>query len=139
MWTGMRMVRVEKLQATIGVFLGDRDDQSKVGLDQFLLGLLRLCFTARDHVDRAAQPVGRFLELVGHPLDEDADVFQLLVEVLLLLLLELRSAQLDLGIEHAVDRIRLALDTVHGIDGFLDLVDQAALDRFGELDLANPS
>ncbi len=37
--------QVEKLQATVGVFLGDGDDEPQIGLDHFLLGLTRLAFT----------------------------------------------------------------------------------------------
>src|SRR3984957_2275063 len=34
--------QVEELQAAVGIFLGDRYDETKIGLDQFALGLLRV-------------------------------------------------------------------------------------------------
>ena len=34
--------QIEEMHAAIGVFLGDGNDQAKIGLGQFLLGLLRL-------------------------------------------------------------------------------------------------
>ena len=39
--------QVEELQAAVGVLLRDRDDQSQVGLDHFLLGTARLGFADR--------------------------------------------------------------------------------------------
>src|SRR5471030_270088 len=39
--------QIEELQAAVGVFLGDRNDQAQVGLGHFALGLARLHFTSR--------------------------------------------------------------------------------------------
>jgi hypothetical protein len=44
--------QVEKLQAMMGVFLGDGDDQAKVGFGQFFFCLLRLCLTPLDERER---------------------------------------------------------------------------------------
>ena len=43
--------QVEELQAAVGVFLGDRDDEAQVGLDHFLLGLTRLALALLHHLD----------------------------------------------------------------------------------------
>src|SRR5260370_286478 len=47
--------QVEKLQSAVGVLLGDGNNQSKVGLDQFLLGLLGFRFAAVNQRQRALQ------------------------------------------------------------------------------------
>ena len=41
---------VEELQAAIGVFLGDGDDETQIGLDHFLLGLARLALALLHHM-----------------------------------------------------------------------------------------
>ena len=38
--------QVEELKAAVGVFLGDGNDQAKIGLDQFFLGLFGFGFAA---------------------------------------------------------------------------------------------
>src|SRR5437879_9312516 len=45
--------QVEKLQAMMGVFLGDGDDQAKVGFGQFYFCLLRLRLTPLDEREGA--------------------------------------------------------------------------------------
>ena len=47
--------QVEELQAAVGIFLRDGNDQAKVGFDQFFLGLLGFRFAAKDHLKRALQ------------------------------------------------------------------------------------
>jgi hypothetical protein len=47
--------QIEELQAAIGVFLGDRDDEAQVGLDHFLLGDRRLALALLHLVDDAAE------------------------------------------------------------------------------------
>src|SRR5216683_2720434 len=47
--------QVEKLQSAVGIFLGDRNDQSKIGLDQFFFGLLGFRFAAVNERQRALQ------------------------------------------------------------------------------------
>src|SRR5205809_25171 len=41
---------IEELQAAVGVFLGDRDDEPQIGLDHLLLGLARLALALLHHV-----------------------------------------------------------------------------------------
>jgi hypothetical protein len=43
------------LQAAVGVFLGDGNDQAQVGFDQFFFGLFGFGFAAQDHLQRALQ------------------------------------------------------------------------------------
>ena len=61
--------QVEELQAAVGVFLGDRDDQAEVGFDQFLLRLFGLVFAAQDGVERLLQLGRLLLERVGERLE----------------------------------------------------------------------
>src|SRR6478736_3806567 len=58
--------QIEELQATVGVLLGDRDDETEVGLDQLLLRLLGLRLALRDRLERAHQLLGLLLELRRH-------------------------------------------------------------------------
>src|ERR1019366_204473 len=46
---------VEELQATIGVFLGDRDDEAQVRLHHFLLRLARLALALLHYVHDLAE------------------------------------------------------------------------------------
>src|SRR5882724_7840286 len=47
--------QVEELQTAIGIFLGDGNDQSQVGFDQFLFGLFGFRFATVDEGQRALQ------------------------------------------------------------------------------------
>ena len=47
--------QVEELQAAVGIFLGDRNDEAQIGLDHFLLGLARLALALLHHMDDAAE------------------------------------------------------------------------------------
>src|SRR5579871_2780585 len=46
---------VEELQAAVGVFLGDGDDEAQVGFDHFLLGLARLALALLHHLHDLAE------------------------------------------------------------------------------------
>ena len=46
---------VEELQSAIGVFLGDGDDETQIGLDHFLLGLARLALALLHHMHDLAE------------------------------------------------------------------------------------
>ncbi len=54
---------IEELQAAVGVFLGDGDDQTKVGFGQFALGLLGVRFPPKDDGEGALEAGGS--DLVG--------------------------------------------------------------------------
>ena len=79
--------------------------------------------------------VGRLLEAVGHRLDLGAQLLDLALDVLLVLFLQLRLAVLR--VELAVVRLDLALHDADAFDRLFHVVDEAALDRFGELDAAD--
>ena len=64
---------VEELQAAVGVFLGDRDDEAEVGLDHFLLGDARLALGLLDLVDDAAELAERSAGRLGDVGDLGAD------------------------------------------------------------------
>ena len=51
--------QVQELQAAVGVLLGDRDDESEVGFDQFAFGLSRLVLAGDDGLQRAFDLDGR--------------------------------------------------------------------------------
>ena len=62
-------IRSRNCRPRFGVLLRDRDDEAEVGFDQLLLRLLGLRLAALDDLDRAAEALGRLLEVVDHPLD----------------------------------------------------------------------
>ena len=68
--------QVQELQAAIGVFLGDGDDQAQIGLDHFLLGdagfalaLLHRLDVAAEFADRLAGFLRQGLDLLAQRLD----------------------------------------------------------------------
>ena len=68
--------QVEELQAAVGVFLGDGDDEAQVRLHHFLLGLARLALALLHHVNDLAEladletgQAGERLDLVAQLLD----------------------------------------------------------------------
>src|ERR1700736_756146 len=68
--------QIQELQTAISVFLGNRDDQTQVGLDHFLLRAPRLGFADRnlaidflDLIDEYVEQAFQILELVLAPLD----------------------------------------------------------------------
>src|SRR5262249_51818513 len=127
--------QVEELEAAVGVFLGDRDDQAEVGIDELLLGHLGLVLALEDHVERLLQLVGGLLQRVGKRLDLEFQLLDLTLDVLLVFLLD--PSLLVLGVELPLEPVDFALHRFDALDRVLHLVDQAPLDRFGELDLAD--
>src|SRR4051812_19671160 len=127
--------QIEELQAAIRVLLRDRDDEAEVGFNELLLRHLRFVLAVEDDVERLLQLVGRLLQRVGEALDLELQLLDLPLDVLLVVFLELDL--LVLRVEHPLEGVDLALHRLDALDGVLHLVDQAALDRFGELDLAD--
>ncbi len=129
-------MRSRNCRPRFGVLLGDRDDQTQVGLDQLFLRLLGLVFAADDRVERLLE-IGRLLfQRVSERLELDLLILLLAQQRLAVFLTQLVLAVLRA--EHLVDALDLALDRLHLFDRRLHLVDQPALDRLGELDLADP-
>src|SRR5262245_53144942 len=127
--------QVEELQAAVGVLLGDRDDETEVGLDQLLLRLLGLRLAAHDHFERVAEMVDALLQIFGALLDLGLEIIHALGHGLALFLLELRLARLE--VELLLQLVVLALLLRDPLDDVLHFFDEAALDRLGELDLAD--
>ena len=121
---------VEELQAAVGVLLRDGDDEAQVGFDQLALGLLGV-HVALDHFALGALELADGDAGVGFDfLEIDLAVF-LLAAVLLLELLALG------GFVLLVERADLALERAHGVDGLVDLVEQALALHGRVLELAD--
>src|ERR1700733_1191376 len=122
--------QIEELQATVGVLLGNRNDESQVSLDQLALGLLGV-HIALDHLALGALELG----------DGNTGLLLQFLEIGLavLLLPAIFLAQLfALGlIVFLFERLDLTLEHAHGIDGLVDLVEQALAFRVGVLQLTN--
>src|SRR5208337_3389722 len=104
--------------AAVGVLFGDGDDEAQVGFDQFALGLIGV-HVALDHLALGA------LQLTDEDAGVDLDFFQVGLAIFLLaavLLLQLVAAA---GLVLLFERAYLALERAHGVDGFVDLVEQA--------------
>src|ERR1043166_6146630 len=128
--------QIEELEASIRVLLRNRDDETEVGFDQLLLGLLRLVLAAQDRVERLLQLARLLLERVGHGLELEALFFLQTLEVFLLFLAQLRLLP-ALRVENPLVAVDLALDGFHRLDGVFHLVDETPFDGFRELDHAN--
>src|SRR5207248_1278915 len=121
---------IEELETAVGVLLRDGDDEAEVSLDELTLGALGV-HVALDHLALGALEVR----------DGDAGVLLDALEVgaaVLLLALVLLAQFLGLGVlELGLESLDLALEGPHGVDGLVDLVEQALLLRVGVLQLAN--
>src|SRR5687768_14396487 len=127
--------QVEELQAAVGVLLGDRDDEAEVGFDQLLLRLLGLGLAAHDHFQRVAEVIDALLEILGALLDLHLQRIHALGHRLALFLFQLRLAVLE--VELFLQLVVLALLLRDALDDVFHFLDEAALHRLGELDLAN--
>jgi len=122
--------QIEELQAAIGVLLGNRDHQAQVGFNQLALGLLGIHVALNDLALRALQ-VGNGESGFLFELFEVGLAVLLLAAVFLLELFALRLVIL------LVERANLALKRAHGIDGLVDLVEQALALLIGVLQVAH--
>src|SRR5262245_32981444 len=123
--------QIEKLQPAVRVLLRDRDDETKVGLDQLLLRLLGLPFAFRDRVERATQLLGRFLELVGLRLQRRLQILDALLEQLLVFLAQLQRLTALRRHQLSLDVRDLALRALDDFNLLLDLLDHAPLHELG--------
>src|SRR5436190_15304021 len=77
--------QIEELQAAVGVFLGDRDDEPEVGLDHLLFRAAGFALAALDRLHDAAELGNRQLRLAGDLGDRRAvtrDIVDMLVDEL---------------------------------------------------------
>src|SRR5262245_12783720 len=118
--------QVEELQSAVGVFLRDRDHQSQVGFDQFLLGLLRFG-VAHHHSLHGAFDLDRGLVVLPFELSEVA----LGGAQSLLGLLDLLGVALAL--ERAGELVDLLFGRKYVGPGLLHRVDQPVLDLLREI------
>ena len=110
---------VEELQAAVGVFLGDRDDEAEVGFDHLLLGLAGLALALLHEVHDLAEFADLKSGLAGELVDVAADFLDLVLvlgdEVLPALGRELRDAvepaRVELGALVVLEEV-LARDAV---------------------------
>ena len=115
--------QIEKLQAAIGVLLGDGDHQAQIGFNQLALSLLGVHVALNHLALRALQLPDQHARVVLNLLQIRPAVF-LLTPVLFLQLLAFRDFKL------LVQRADLPLQRAHGVHGLVDLVQQPlALNR----------
>ena len=111
-------------------FFAMEDDEAQVGFDELSLGLFGV-HVALDHLALGALEVeDADSGVLLHALEVEAAVF-LLAAVLLAELLGLG------GVELGVEALDLALEGTHGVDGLVDLVEEALLFGVGVLELAD--
>src|ERR671912_454996 len=127
--------QVQELQAAVRVLLRDRHDQAQVGFNQLLLRLLGLRLAAHDHFERVAEVIDALLQVLGALLDFGLQHVHALGHRLALFLFQLRLAVLE--VELFLQLVVLALLLGDALDDVFDFFDEAALDRLGELDLAD--
>src|SRR5580658_4511203 len=121
--------QVEELQAAVGVFFRDGNDQAKVGFDQLFFGLLGFGFAAVDERERALE--FREADFAGF-----FDVFQFgasRAEFLARFGRYITFGSIDAPFEAA----RFALERLQALDGAAHLVDQALFLEGVEIDAAN--
>src|SRR5208283_441524 len=117
--------QVEELQAAVGVFLGDGDDQAQVGFDEFALGLLGV-HVARDDLALGALEFGERHAGFGFQLlDFSADDAGL-PAIFFFLLFAAGGVGLALQVLH------LAVERTHAVDGFVDPLDEPLALAVGE-------
>ena len=108
--------QIEELQAAIGVFLGDRNDEPQVRLDHFLLGLTRLALAFLNHMDDLAEFLDFETRLGREPVNFREQILDLLLgvgdEILPAAPAELRDPQkpfrIELGILVILEKILAA-------------------------------
>src|SRR5579859_5479535 len=123
--------QVEELEPAVGVFFGDRDHQAQVGLDELALGGFGVDVALDDLALRA-------LELLVADAGVAFEFFQIVA------VLALDAAVLALGLfdprrlDLLFQIVDLAVERAHGVDGLVDLFDQALALRVGEFEPADP-
>src|SRR5579862_746932 len=122
--------QVEELQAAVGVFFRNRNDQAEVGLNQFALGLLRVHVALDDLALRALELLEQHAGFEFEFFDFGADRPRL-TPIFLLLLFAASSVGLALQVRG------LAVERAHAVDGFVQAFDQPLALGIGECEFAN--
>ncbi len=128
-------IRSRNCRPRLVYFFAIETTRRRLASTSSFLAPLGLVLAAQDHVERLLQFVGRLLEAVGQRLDLDLQLLDLAEEVLLVVFLQLGLAVLR--VEDPLEAVHLALHRLDALDRVLHVFDQPALDRFGELDLAD--
>src|SRR6476646_4647236 len=124
--------QVEKLQAVVGIFFGDRDYKAQVGFNQLALRGFSVNVALDDFALRAPQL-----------LVADAGFLLQLFQVVAVLALDAPVLAPGLLNPRCLDFffqiVDLAVERAHGVDGFVDAVDEPLALRVGELQPADPA
>src|SRR5438874_10257629 len=122
--------QVKKLQASIGVLLGDRNHQAQVGLDELALGVFCVDFALDDLALRAPQL------LIADPgvLFDLLQIGAVLPLLPAIFLLQLFAAS---GVVLLLQLLRLAVEHTHGVNRLAYPVDQPLALEVQEADIAH--
>src|SRR5258707_2635743 len=121
--------QVEELQSAVGIFLGDRNDQSEVGFDQFFFSLLGFRFAAMDERQRTLQ--------FGQPdFAGFLDIFQLGAARAQFLARFRRDVAFG-HVRAALQASGFAFQRLQPLDGAAHFVDQPLFLKWIEIDVAN--
>src|ERR1039458_1763135 len=122
--------QVEELQSAVGVFFGNRNHQTQVGLNQFTLGLLRVHVALDDLALRALELLKRHSGFEFQLFDFAANGARL-SPIFFLLLFAAR------GVGLALQVLRLPVERTHAVDGLVQTLDQPLTLGVGESQLAH--
>src|SRR5579863_7436553 len=122
--------QVEELQSAVGVFLGDGNNETKVGLDQLALGLLRVHVALDDLALGALEFLKRHAGFQFQLLHFAANGTRLAPVFFFLLF----TAS---GVGLALEVLRLAIERAHAVDHLVQAVDQPFAFGVGESQLAH--
>src|SRR5262249_50293092 len=122
--------QVEELQPAVGIFFGDRDNETQVGFDQLALG----GFSVNVALDDLALCALEFLVA-------DAGVGFKLFQIVAVLALDTAIFALGLLYACSVDLlfqiVDLAIERAHGVNGLVNPLDEPLAFRIGEFQSAN--
>src|SRR5437879_5083324 len=122
--------QVEELQSAVGVFLGNRNDQTKIGLNQLALGLLRVHVALYDLALRA-------LELRERHSGFEFQLFHFAANRACLPALFLLLLFAAGGFRLALEVRRLSIERAHAVDGFVEPLNQPLARGVGKSELAD--
>src|SRR5450755_4370174 len=117
--------QVEELQSAVGVFLGDRNHETKVGLDELALGVLRVHIAGDDFALSALQLGERYAGFEFEFFDFAANRARLPAIFFFLLF----AAG---GVGLAFEVLRLSVERTHAVDRLVQALDQPLALGVGE-------